>query len=170
MRYSRAMGMLATAIIALPACEGSGNPAAGVNAALAEYIQAQGTYGQTDANISESTVTLAWVDEKSRQLQQMRSTFEVLRSEAEAVDFPEEAGERGQPAQATVDEYLAATDAYITANEQQHAQIKGCLSAGGTPYNCAMQVGTESLLGIYPDVVKRAQAAAMQLQAESSRG
>lgn len=148
---------------------GSGNPAEGVNAALAEYAQAQGAFTQVQTDISPATVTQAWLDDKATTLARMRDAFEALRSEAAAVDFPQDAGQKGQPAQATIDEFIAATDALITIEEDLLAQAQGCIDAGGAPFDCVAQVGTQSLLGVYPDVLKRAQEAALQLQTEASR-
>jgi len=159
-----------TAVVVLAGCGSSGNEASGVNAALAEYAQAQGEFGQTEPNANESTVTQAWLDEKAALLATMRASFDRLRTEAESVNFPEQAGGPGEPSQATVDEYLAATEDYIVANEVQQMQVQSCVDAGGPPFDCAMQVGVEALIGVYPDVLKRAQAAALELQSESSRG
>jgi hypothetical protein len=64
-----------------------------VNAALADYAQAQGEFGQAEPNANESTVTQAWLDEKAALLATMRSSFDRLRSEAESLNFPEQAGE-----------------------------------------------------------------------------
>ena len=168
---SRRLGVIGAVLVLalLTGCGASGNPATGMNAALADYLQAQAAFGQMEANASESTITAAWIEDRATKLSRMRMAFEALRSQAQAVDFPETAGVRGQPAQATVDEYLAATDAYITINEQVQLEVDGCLGSGGRPFDCVMQVGSAALLGIYPDVLKRAQEAALQLQAESSR-
>jgi hypothetical protein len=100
----------------------------------------------------------------------MRASFDRLRSEAESVNFPDTAGEPGEPSQATVDEYLAATEDYIVANEVQQMQVQSCVDGGGAPFDCVMQVGVEAMIGVYPDVLKRAQAAALLLRSESSRG
>ncbi len=115
-------------------------------------------------------MTQAWLDEKAALLATMRSSFDRLRSEAESVNFPEQAGEPGEPSQATVDEYLAATEDYIVANEIQQMQLQSCVNAGGPPFDCVMQVGVEAMTGVYPDLFKRAQAAALLLRSESSRG
>ncbi len=160
----------AVAVGLLAGCGSSGNEASGVNAALVNYAQTQGEFGQTEPNPSESTVTQAWLDEKAALLATMRSSFERLRSEAESVNFPDTAGEPGEPSQATVDEYLVATEDYIVANEIQQMQVQSCVDAGGAPFDCVMQVGVEAMIGVYPDVLKRAQAAALQLRSESSRG
>jgi hypothetical protein len=157
-------------VVSLAGCGSSGNEASGVNEALAEYAQAQGEFGQTEPNANESTVTQAWLDEKAALLATMRASFDRLRSEAESVNFPDTAGEPGEPSQATVDEYLAATEDYIVANEVQQMQVQSCVDGGGAPFDCVMQVGVEAMIGVYPDLLKRAQAAALLLRSESSRG
>jgi hypothetical protein len=145
------------AVVSLAGCGSSGNEASGVNEALAEYAQAQGEFGQTEPNANESTVNQAWLDEKAALLATMRASFDRLQTEAESVNFPDQAGAPGEPSQAMVDEYLAATEDYIVANEVQQMQMQ-------------MQVGVEVLIGVYPDVLKRAQAAVLQCRSESSRG
>jgi hypothetical protein len=149
--------------------EQASNPAQDMNAALAKYAQAQEAFTQVQTDLTPSTVTQAWLDDKTAKLARLRNAFEGVRSEAQSVDFPQEAGQKGQPAQGTVDEFIAATDALITIEENQLDQAQGCVDSGGSPYDCVMQVGTQSLLGAYPDILQRAQAAALQLQVEASR-
>lgn len=168
-RAAAAAFALSSIVMTAAGCGSSGaNPAENVNAALADYITVQAEYSRSETNLTPATVNQAWLDEKAALLARLRTTFDQLRTEAEQVDFPDQAGERGQPAQATIDEYLSATDAYVAANEQIMLMTQDCVRAGGAVYDCVAQVGTESLIGIYPDVVKRAQAAAIQLQAEAS--
>ena len=168
-RRSAAACVLSFVTVAASGCGSSGgNPAEGVNAALADYIAVQAEYSRSETNLTPATVNQAWLDEKADVLARLRATFNKLRGEAEQVDFPDQAGDRGQPSQATIDEYLSATDAYVAANEQIMLMTQDCIGEGGTVYDCVAQVGAESLIGIYPDVVKRAQAAALQLQSEAS--
>lgn len=65
---------------------------------------------------------------------------------------------------------IFATDAYIAMNEQMQAETQGCISNGGMPYDCVMQVGISGMSGAYPGVVERAQNAALQSREESSIG
>jgi len=173
MHRVRLLAVLVIAAVLATGCGGTSeqasNPAQYMNAALAKYAQAQGAFTQVQTDISPATVTQAWLDDKATKLARMRDAFEALRSEAAAVDFPQDAGQKGQPAQATIDEFIAATDALITIEEDLLAQAQGCIDAGGAPFDCVAQVGTQSLLGVYPDVLKRAQEAALQLQTEASR-
>lgn len=171
-RMRKSVGILGScvALFALAACSGSGNPAADVNVALEKYIAAQAAYQDLGRGSSTDTMTSAWLTEQEVRLQEMRSTFDTLEAEAQAVDFPEVSEGPGKPAQATIDEYLAATDALVTMEEQLLAQVNACVASGGTIPDCSMRVGSEALIGIYPDVLKRAQAASMELASESSRG
>jgi hypothetical protein len=93
MNMWKGIAIAVVAVLPLAGCGSSGNEASGVNEALAEYAQAQGEFGQTEPNANESTVTQAWLDEKAALLATMRSSFDRLRSEAESLNFPEQAGE-----------------------------------------------------------------------------
>lgn len=172
MRNRRAVAVafaLSSIVMATAGCGSSGaNPAEDVNAALADYITVQAEYSRSETNLTPATVNQAWLDEKGALIERLRTTFNQLRSAAEEVDFPDQAGGKGQPSQSTIDEYLSATDAYVAANEQIMFMTQDCVRGGGAVYDCVAQVGAESLLGIYPDVVKRAQSAALQLQSEAS--
>lgn len=168
-RVTMVSAVLASALL-LAACGGGGNSAAGVNTALASYVEAQAAFNAPVGDTSPSNVTEAWVSTNGGRLVQMRQAFESLRSEAEKVDFPATFSQKGEPAQSTITEYLGATDAYIAFNEQFQSETEGCIAAGGTPYDCVMQVGTMAMTGAYPDVVKRAQNAALQLRNETSVG
>lgn len=167
-RVGIAAGLAAIALLA--ACGGGGNSAAGVNSALVAYLQAQADYNAPLGDTSPATVTQSWVNANAGRLIQMRQAFEDLRTAAGSVDFPSTFEEKGEPSQATITEYLNATDAYIALNEQMQADTEGCISAGGTPYDCVMRVGVMGMSGIYPDVVQRAQNAALQLREEASIG
>jgi hypothetical protein len=154
--------------VVLAACGGGGNSAEGINTALANYLNAQSAFSAPVGDTSPNTVNEAWVQTNAENLAQMRETFEVLRTEAEKVDFPATFEQRGEPSQSTIDEYLTATDSYIAFNEQMQAETEGCIASGGTPYDCALRIGVLAMTGAYPDVVKRAQTAAIQLRDETS--
>lgn len=93
MNMWKGIAIAVVAVLPLAGCGSSGNEASGVNAALADYAQAQGEFGQAEPNANESTVTQAWLDEKAALLATMRASFERLTSEAESVTFPDTAGE-----------------------------------------------------------------------------
>jgi hypothetical protein len=164
------IGLLA-ASIALVACGGgtngaaSDNPALGLNAAMATYSQSLGDYLAIPPDASNGQ---AFMDTNRAKLQNLRTSFNEVVTEASGIEFPSVSEQVGQPSQATVDEFLNATDAYITLEEELLRQIDSCISGGSATVDCVTQVGTSAMIGIYPDVMKRAQSAALQLRQEAS--
>jgi hypothetical protein len=166
------LAVASTAIVAigLTGCSTGANSADGVNAALATYISAQATFNSPVGDTSEASIEQAWVDTNGANISRMREAFGLLQREASNVEFPSVFTQRGEPSAGTITEYLNATDAYIAVNEQMQAETQGCISNGGTPYECVMRVGITGMSGAYPGVVERAQNAALQLREESSIG
>jgi hypothetical protein len=162
---------LVAASIALVACGGgtgganSDNPALGMNSAMVTYSQALGDYLATPPDASSGQ---DFMETNRVKLQRLRDSFNQVVAEASGVEFPSVAGEKGQPAQSTIDEFLSATDAYVTLEEELLRQIDFCISGGSTTVDCVTQVGTSAMVGIYPEVMKRAQSAALQLRQEAS--
>jgi hypothetical protein len=163
---------IATAAVLLAGLSGcgGGNSAAGINTALRDYIEAQSTFNSFGGQVSESSIDREWVRKNGENITQMRSKFEVLRSEASQVDFPSSAGVRGEPSRATITEYLSAVDNYIAFNEQMQLETETCISNGETAFDCVMLTGVMNMSGAYPEVVQRAQSATLQLREESSIG
>ena len=162
---------LVTASIALVACgggsagSGSDNPGAGMSVALVAYSQALTDYLNAAPG---TTVNEGYVESTGGKLRLLRDRFSQVESEASGIVFPTVFEKKGQPAQSTVQEYLSATGAYIALEEELFMQIESCIASGSSVTDCLMTVGESAMLGIYPDVMKRAQAAALQLRQETS--
>jgi hypothetical protein len=164
---------LIAASVMLVACgggatgSGSDNPAEGMSVAMFAYTKALGDYLNTTP---DTTVNQSFVETTRAKLTILRHTFTQVQSEASGIDFPTVYEKKGQPAQATVTEYLSATDAFITLEEMLLKQLDSCVSSGSAVNDCVSRVAESAMVGVYPDVIRRAQAAALQLQQESSTG
>ena len=162
---------LVAASIALVACGGAiegasnDNPAVGMNAAMVTYGQALGDYLAPPPDASPDQ---DFMDTNRAKLQRLRDSFDQIVAESSGVEFPSVAIQKGQPAQSTINEFLSATDAYITFEEELLRQVDSCISNGSATADCISTAATSAMVGIYPDVIKRAQAAALQLRQESS--
>lgn len=165
----RLLTVLGLSVALITACGSTNGQDTQLSSTLMEYAEAQDAYTRMDTDTSPTAVTQAWVDDKSTKLARVRQTFEAFRAEAEITDFPQRAGEPGQPSQATIDEFIAATDALISFDEDSLAQVQDCTERGGLPYDCVMRVGAQLIIGAYPEILTRAQNAALQLQVESGR-
>lgn len=154
----------------LAGCSSGGNSASGMNAALVDYVNAQVRFSAPTGDTSPESISQSWIDTYGSKTARMRETFEILRVEAEQVEFPETTGVKGEPSQSTMTEYLNANDLYISMNEEFYNEMETCTSNGGDTYECATLTNINMQGGMYPDVVKRVQTATQQLREESSVG
>ncbi len=113
------------------------------NQAWVDLAAAQKAYDALGAteNATESEITTVFVNEVGSRLEEVRAAWRAMETEADRLRLPETFTTKGEMSRATVDEYMAAYDDYLTMQEDSYARTQQCIAEGGGAYGCTLEEG-----------------------------
>lgn len=151
--------------------DSTANPAADFNSRWVALIDAQKAWEGMAAvpEIQTGEVGPEWIFETGRKLKSVRSAYDALNAEAQALDLPATFTTKGEISRPTVDEYMSSYGAYLEIQEEAQAIFERCAEEGGSVLTCSLE-GT-AILGEsdLPAVLERLRMATLKMYEEANQ-